>query len=140
MSNSCMCCSNVISGGLRVFTQVHPHGTRVPCFIAQFVNFDAETFCFLFFGIYCLKITLPLYFTITSSTAKFSEGYRILRNCHPRYQRWSLVSTVGHILRFGQVSVNCPQNAENVICVKICLVSWSPQKTECMSKSGPVVM
>jgi len=29
---------------------------------------------FIFFGIYCLKITLPLNFTITSSTAKCSEG------------------------------------------------------------------
>jgi len=47
MSNRCMCCSHVISGGLRVFTQVHPHGTHIPCFITQFVNFDAETFSFL---------------------------------------------------------------------------------------------
>ena len=29
--------------------------------------------CFLFFGMYCLKITLPLNFTITSCTAKRSE-------------------------------------------------------------------
>ena len=41
------CCSHVVSGGLRVFTQVHPHGTHVPCFITHFVNFDAETFSFL---------------------------------------------------------------------------------------------
>ena len=47
MSNSCMCCSLVISGGLWVFTQVHPHGTCVPCFIKQFVNFDAKMFSFL---------------------------------------------------------------------------------------------
>ena len=47
MSNSCVCCTDVISGGVRVFTQANPHGTRVPCFITQFVNFDAETFSFL---------------------------------------------------------------------------------------------
>ena len=47
MSKSCMCCSHFISGGLRVFTQIHPHSTRVPYFITQFVNFDAETFYFL---------------------------------------------------------------------------------------------
>ena len=47
MSNSCVCCSHVVSNGLRVFAQVHPHGKRVPCFIIQFVNFDAKTFSFL---------------------------------------------------------------------------------------------
>ena len=47
MSNSCVCYGHVISGGLWVFTQVHTHGTHVPCFIIQFVNFDAETFSFL---------------------------------------------------------------------------------------------
>jgi len=47
MSNSFVCCSLVVISGLRVFAQVHPHGTCVPCFIIQFVNFDAETFSFL---------------------------------------------------------------------------------------------
>ena len=47
MSNSCVWCSHIVSSGLRVFAQVHIHGTRVPCFIKQFVHFDAERFSFL---------------------------------------------------------------------------------------------
>jgi hypothetical protein len=29
--------------------------------------------------------------------------------------------------------VNCLQNAENTVCVKICPVSWSRHKTECVA-------
>jgi len=55
-----------------------------------------------------------------------------LRNCRPRYQRRSLVSTVGHILRFGQVSVNCPRNAENVVCVNMSRVMVSTKNGVCV--------
>ena len=40
-------CLTVVCVVVMSSPQVHPHGTRVPCFIKQFVNFDAETFSFL---------------------------------------------------------------------------------------------
>jgi hypothetical protein len=45
MSNSCVCCCHV-SGAVRVFIQVHPHGRGVPCLITQFVNLYAKTLSF----------------------------------------------------------------------------------------------
>jgi len=48
------------------------NGTMNVKFVTQFVYFDAENFHF-FLGIYCLKIILPLNYTVTSSTAKCSE-------------------------------------------------------------------
>jgi len=36
-------------------------------------------------------------------------------------QRQSLVSIFSHIFHLCQVSVNCLQNAENTVCVNICL-------------------
>ena len=47
MSNSCMCCSHVVSDGVQVSTQVHTHVICIPRFNTEFVNFDADTFSFL---------------------------------------------------------------------------------------------
>jgi len=71
--NSCLSCCHVVSGRVWVFTQVHSHVICIPWFVTQFVNFDTKSFLF-FLGMYCLKIILPWNFTITSSTAKCSEG------------------------------------------------------------------
>jgi len=47
MSNSCVCCSHVVSGRAWVFTQVHFHVIRIPWYITQFVNFDAKMLPYL---------------------------------------------------------------------------------------------
>jgi hypothetical protein len=60
-------------------------------------------------------------------------GYRIYYKPRSACQKQSLVSTVGHILRLRQVSVSCRQNAENRVCVKICLMSWSRYKADCVA-------
>ena len=62
----------MLCGPLSVFTKIHVHAIGVTAGISEFVHFDAETFAFL--GMYCLKMTLPLNLTITSSTTKCSEG------------------------------------------------------------------
>ena len=45
MFNSCVCCSHVVSGS--VSTQVHSLVICIHLFFTEFVNFDAETFSFL---------------------------------------------------------------------------------------------
>jgi hypothetical protein len=57
---------------LDVNTEIKPFESELKEF-DDFLFDDALLKPFLFFGIYCLKITLPWNFTITSSTAKFSE-------------------------------------------------------------------
>ena len=47
ISNSCVCCSHVVGGGVWVSTQVHSLVICIHWFITEFVNFDAEMFSFL---------------------------------------------------------------------------------------------
>ena len=136
MSNICMCCTYVVSGEAWILTQIHARTIGVTWFVTQSVNFYAKTF--LFFGMYCLKITLPLNFTITSSTAKFLQDYRILHRPDSLCQILSVVSTVSRVPHVIQVSATCVQNSKRAVNIKIYHVPWSHRTTE--SKSRPLVM
>ena len=131
MPNSYVCCSHVVSGGVWVFTQVHSHVICIPWFITEFVNFDAETFSFLWNVLPEDNPALEFYHHLVHcqmlwGVTEFSVGLiQLVKD--------SLVSIVGHILRLRQVSVNYLQNAENAVCVKICLVSWSRRRTDCVA-------
>ena len=126
-----VCCSHVVSGRVWVYP------STLSCHVYTVINhkickFNAETFFFFFF-------TLEFYNYLVHSKAPRGHRIYLYHKPHSVCKRQSLVSIVGHILRLCQVSVNCLQNAENTICVKMCLVSWSGHKKDCPSRRSLVV-
>jgi hypothetical protein len=83
---------------------------------------------FLFIAIYFLTIILPLNLEKPCPLPNALGGNIIL---HTICQRQFLVYIVRHIPHLCQISVNCPQNAKNTACVKICLLSLSHRKSTC---------
>ena len=62
-----------------------------------------------FFGIYCLKTTLPLKATITLSIARFSEGFKIWIMYYLEFQTGLVSSIVCHNFRLSYQVHSCCQ-------------------------------
>jgi hypothetical protein len=75
--------------------EINIHVIFISCRFTQFEHFNTVTFDF--FGMYCLKTILPLNFTMTSSTAKHSEGFKILKISSLEFQTCPVTSTVCHL-------------------------------------------
>ena len=109
--------------------------STLSCHIYTLIHYRVCKFwCWnVFFSLDCTawKYPCPWILQLPHPLPNALRGYRVRQKSYSVCQRQFLVSIVGYILRLHQVSVNCLQNTEHTVCVKLCLMSWSHHKKLC---------